>query len=129
LDLAKQNPEGIKDIKDAFEIDGDGDINVLGTYNGMNLFSTTLNQITNNGTVNVAYAAAWGENSLAAVELDNEKFRIIRRKGADGGTYDPTEAIGLTLGYNMAFAAKNLSADNVNLASQRVFVMGSSSTF
>lgn len=124
LDLAKQNPAGIEDIKKTFRIAEDGDMRPVGEYAGMTLFATSLNPVVSNGTTNVHYAAAWGDQSLGAVELDSEKFKIFR-KDADKGTYDILEMIKLAMGYKVAFAAKNLSEST---AQARVLAIGSAVT-
>lgn len=127
LDLAKQNPDGIKDIKNSMRISEDGKIDIVGEYAGMVLAATSLNPVVSNGTVNVHYAAAWGDQSLGAVELAGEKFKIFK-KDADKGTYDIIEMIKLAMGYKVAFAAKNLSQDLTTAANQRIVVFGSATT-
>ena len=128
LDLAKQNPAGIADIKKAVDFPEDGDVSPLGEYAGCALWSTSLNPVVSNGTVNVHYSAFWGNASLASVELDAEKAFKIFTKQADKGTYDIIEMIKMAQGYKMAFAAKNLSEDLVSASKQRVIVMASAST-
>ncbi len=127
LDLAKQNPKGIEDIKKAMRITEDGEVEPLGEYAGMVLYATSLSPVVSNGTVNVHYAAAWGDQSLAAAELSGERFKIFRKE-ADKGTYDILEMIKLAMGYKVAFAAKNLSQDLTTAANQRVLVMGSANS-
>ena len=127
LDLAKQNPAGIEQIKKGMDIMEDGEVDPVGEYAGLVLFATSLNPVINNGTVNVTYAAAWGNESLAAAELSGERFKIFR-KDADKGTYDILEMIKLAMGYKVAFAAKNLSQDLTTASNQRVLVMGSATS-
>lgn len=129
LDLAKQNPEGIKNIKSAVKFPEDASVNPIGEYAGMVLFSTSLNPVVSNSSsgINDHYAAFWGDASLASVELDGEQFKIFT-KSADKGTYDVIEMIKMASGYKTAFAAKNLSQDYTNVGNQRVvqFVSASS---
>lgn len=127
LDLAKQNPAGIADIKKAVKFPEDAEVSPIGEYAGMVLFSTSLNPVVSNGTVNVHYSAFWGDKSLGTVELDSEQFKIFT-KGADKGTYDVIEQIKMASGYKVAFAAKNLSQDLTNSSNQRVIAFGSSSS-
>jgi hypothetical protein len=127
LDLARQNPSGIEDIKKSVEFPEDGRVDVVGEYGGTVLFSTSLNPVVSNGTVNVHYSAFWGDASLASVELDGEAFKIFTKQ-ADKGTYDVIEMIKMAAGYKMAFAAKNLSQDYTNLQNQRVVQIGSASS-
>jgi N4-gp56 family major capsid protein len=129
LDLAKRNASGIAEIKKSVEFPEDGNVDVIGEYAGMVLFSTSLNPVVSNGTVNVHYSAFWGDASLASVELDGEQFKIFTKQ-ADKGTYDVIEMIKMAAGYKMAFAAKNLSEDYTSIAKQRVVQMaGASSLF
>ena len=127
LDLAKQNPAGIADIKRSVEFPEDGRVDVIGEYAGTVLFSTSLNPVVSNGTVNVHYSAFWGDASLASVELDGEAFKIFTKQ-ADKGTYDVIEMIKMAAGYKTAFAAKNLSQDYTTLANQRVVQIASASS-
>lgn len=127
LDLMKQNPSGIEEIKKSVEFPEDGRVDVVGEYGGTVLFSTSLNPVSSNGTVNVHNAAFWGDASLASVELDAEAFKIFTKQ-ADKGTYDVIEMIKMASGYKMAFAAKNLSQDYTNLSNQRVVQVASASS-
>lgn len=127
LDLAKQNPAGIDEIKKSVEFPEDGRVDVVGEYGGTVLFSTSLNPVVSNGTVNVHYSAFWGDASLASVELDGEAFKIFTKQ-ADKGTYDVIEMIKMASGYKMAFAAKNLSQDYTTLSNQRVVQIASASS-
>lgn len=127
LDLAKQNPAGIEEIKKSVEFPEDGRVDVVGEYGGTVLFSTSLNPVASNGSVNVHYSAFWGDASLASVELDGEMFKIFTKQ-ADKGTYDVIEMIKLAAGYKMAMAAKNLSQDYTTTSNQRVVQIGSASS-
>lgn len=128
LDLAKQSPY-VKDIKASVKFPEDANVNPIGEYAGMVLFSTSLNPVIANGTsgINNHYAAFWGDASLASVELDGEQFKIFT-KSADKGTYDVIEMIKMASGYKTAFAAKNLSQDYTTFANQRVIQFVSASS-
>ncbi len=129
LDLAKQNPEGISDIKGAFRIEDDGKLPIVGDFGGMVIFKTSLQPIlagAGNGGINLHQAAAWGDASLGVVDLDAERFKIFRRDAKDSGTYDILEMISLALGYKFGFAAQNLStAPDANGSNQRVITLAS----
>lgn len=129
LDLAKQNPAGIEDIKKSVKFPADADVNPIGEYAGMVLFSTSLNPVVANGSsgINNHYAAFWGDASLASVELDGEQFKIFT-KSADKGTYDVIEMIKMAAGYKVGFAAKNLSQDYTTYSNQRVIQFVSASS-
>ncbi len=125
LDLMKQSPM-VKEYGKALEIAEDGEVSPLGEYSGLVLFATSLNPVVSNGTTNVHYAAAWGNESLAATELSGERFKLFRKEAdKDSSMYDILGMIKLALGYKVAFAAKNLSQDLTTANKQRVVVMGS----
>lgn len=128
LDLAKENPAGINDIKEAFKIQGDGHLPVVGDYAGAVVFKTSLNPVltgAGNGGINLHQAAAWGDASLGVVDLDSERFKIFRKDAKDSGTWDILEMISIALGYKFGFAAKNLSQDVTTQANQRVITLAS----
>jgi N4-gp56 family major capsid protein len=131
LDLAKQNPEGIKNIKQSVKFPEDANVNPIGEYAGMVLFSTSLNPVVANGSsgINNHYAAFWGDASLASVELDGERFKIFTKQaGSTDTTYDTIEMIKMAAGYKVGFAAKNLSQDYTTFSNQRCIQFVSASS-
>jgi N4-gp56 family major capsid protein len=134
LDIAKQNPLGIEDIKKAVGNGFDGDLEVLGTYGGVALFSTSLNPTAVNASsgVNLHYSAFWGKDSVAGVKIDGEdqEFEVFTRTASKDGAYDVLNMIPLAMGYKATLAFKNLSQDFTNVQNQRVVqVVSASSMF
>lgn len=127
LDLAKQNPTGIAELQRSEDITEDGEVESVGEYAGLVIFATSLTPVINNGTTNVHYSAMWGDESLGAVELEAEKFKIFRKKPNDG-VYDIIDQIKLAMGYKVTFAAKNLSQDLTTQANQRVISIASATS-
>ena len=135
LDLAKQNPLGIEDIKAAVGNGFDGDLEVLGTYGGMALFSTSLNPVSSVGAsngINLHYSAYWGKDSVAGVKIDGEdkEFEVFTKTASKDSAYDVLNMIPLAMGYKATLAFKNLSTDYTNVQNQRVVqVVSASSMF
>lgn len=128
LDLAKQNPEGISNIKASFKVQDDGELPIVGDYAGAVVFKTTLNPIltaAGSGGINLHQAAAWGDASLGVVDLDAERFKIFHKTAKDSGTWDVLEMISVALGYKFGFAAQNLSQDLTTQANQRIVTLAS----
>ncbi len=132
LDLAKQNPAGLEDIKDAFKVEEDGKLPIVGEFAGMVVMKTSLQPIlagAGSGGINLHQAVAFGDASLGMVDLDAERFKIFRKTGAaDSGMWDITEQISIGLGYKFGFACQNLSQDLTTAANQRVLTMAAATS-
>jgi N4-gp56 family major capsid protein len=132
LDIAKQSPF-IEDIKKTIGNGFDGDMEALGSYGGMALFSTSLNPVlANSNGVNVHYSAYWGKDSIAGVKIDGEdnEFEVFTKTASKDGAYDVINMIPLAMGYKATLAFKNLSQDYTNVQNQRsVQVLSASSMF
>ena len=131
LDLAKQNPLGIEDIKKAVGNGFDGDLETLGSYAGVALFSTSLNPVlANSNGVNVHYSAFWGKDSVAGVKIDGEdqEFEVFTKTASKDSAYDVLNMIPLAMGYKSTLAFKNLSQDYTNVQNQRVVQIASASS-
>lgn len=126
LDLAKQNPDGIRDIKAAFKIEDDGSVNNIGEYVGMVVWTTSLQPLataTGASGQPLHQAVAFGDASFGAVDLNAERFKLIRKSAKDSGTYDPSEQIDFTWAYKFGFGAQNLSQDLVTPTNQRILTL------
>lgn len=127
LDLAKQNPAGIDDIKKAMKYDGNK--SPIGEYVGTALWASQLNPvIPNAGGVNVHYSAFWGENSLFTSDLGGDGLEIFVKRASKTGTWDVIEMLGLATGYKFATASLNASDGNTDVANQRIVKVLSAST-
>ena len=132
LDIAKQNPLGIDDIKKAVGNGFDGDLEALGSYAGVALFSTSLNPVIYSSAagLNVHYSAFWGKDCMAGVKIDGEdnEFEVFTRTASKDGAYDVLNMIPLAMGYKATLAFKNLSQDYTNIQNQRVVQIVSASS-
>ncbi len=131
LDIAKQNPLGIDDIKKALGEGYNGDMEVVGSYGGVALFATSLNPVApNNSNVNVHYSAFWGKDSVSGSKLDGtgDEFEIFTKTASKDGAYDVINMIPLAQGYKMTVGFLNLSQDYTNIQNQRVVQIASAST-
>jgi N4-gp56 family major capsid protein len=136
LDQAKQNPLGIKDIKQGWgEEAAEGDVEAVGAYAGVGLWATALNPVVYNNTtgINNHYAAFWGKDSIAGIALGGEGgergFEIETKTASKDGPYDVINRIPLAMGYSATLGFKNLSQDYVNVGNQRVVQVASASAF
>lgn len=131
LDLAKQNPDGIRDIKAAFDIEEDGKLPLVGSYAGMVVMKTSLQPTLPGAGASgqtLHQAVSFGDSSLGVVDLDAERFKIFRKTAADSGMWDITEQISIGLGYKFGFAAQNLSQDLTTQSNQRIFTLAASTS-
>lgn len=131
LDLAKQNPEGIKNIKEAFKVEEDGHLPIVGEYAGAVIMTTSLQPTLPGAGASgqtLHQAVAFGDASFGVVDLDAERFKIFRKTAKDSGMWDITEQISIGLGYKFGFAAQNLSQDLVTPSNQRILTMAASTS-
>lgn len=125
---AQQNPAGLKDIKEAFRVEEDGTLPYVGEYGGAVIMKSTLMPIAvgaGSGGINIHQAVAFGDESLAAVDLDGERFKTFRGEPKDGQLWDLIQTIALAIGYKFGMSAQNLSSPpDVNGTNARVLTMG-----
>jgi len=130
LDLAKQQSNTMSELKEAFRVEEDGSLPIVGDYAGAVVLKTTLNPVIIGGGAsgqNLYQAAAFGDASLGVVDLDAERFKIFRKDEKDSGMWDILSMISVALGYKFGFAAQNLSsAPDVNGSNARILTMASS---
>jgi N4-gp56 family major capsid protein len=104
LTLAQQTVNTAKDIADGYKLEG-----FIGSVFGADLYETALQPVINNGTVDVFYAYAFGDNSLGVANLDSQEMEVYRKFPGAGSTYDTVEQIKASVGWKTFFAAKNLT--------------------
>jgi N4-gp56 family major capsid protein len=120
LDLVKQASNSI----------GSLEAGLVGGIFGASIYETALQPVINNGTTDVYYAYAFGDNSLGVCDLESQNMKTFRKGPQKTGTYDTLEQIGTSLGWKAMFAAKNLTGVETGVAANdaRIMVIASAAS-
>ncbi len=110
-------------VKDAFDIEDSGKQNAVGDFGGAEVWKTTLQPVSVGAGASgqtLHWAVAFGDQSLAAVDLDAERFRVIKKDKNQYNLWDSADMIDMTYTWKAGFGAMILSQDLVNPINQRV---------